>query len=93
MDGTKRGWQDRAYGMGWEAVQDKHLYEFCRNSRHHAYHTGAAVGASSILLVLPQKEPSSAIPQGVVVALVTNMQGVGLHKVALEIAELFEKSQ
>lgn len=93
VDGTNRGWQDRTYGMGWEAIQDKCFYEFCRNTRHHAYHTGAAVGASSILLILPQKESSGAIPEGVVVALLTNMQGVGLHKVALEIAELFENKE
>ncbi|KAG0727165.1 Serine beta-lactamase-like protein LACTB, mitochondrial [Chionoecetes opilio] len=84
---------DGGYGMGWQATQDKHLYQFCRSSRYHSYHTGGAVGASSILLVLPQKEPSSAIPQGVVVAILTNMQGVRLYKVAYEIAELFEKCQ
>lgn len=93
MEGTKRGWRDSTYGMGWEAVEERNLQNFCRNSRHHAYHTGGAVGASSILLILPQQEGRGSPPQGVVVALLTNMISVDLRKVALEIAELFEKSQ
>lgn len=93
VNGTKRkDWMDIAYGMGWQTVADRHLHPFCRKSRHHAFHTGAAVGASSILLVLPQ-EANGGLPQGVVVALMANMQGVSMTKVALEIAELFEKDQ
>ena len=91
MDGTNEGWRGKGYGMGWQAIQEKHSHQFCHKSRHQPFHSGRAVGASSILLVLPKEEPSSSIPQGVVVALLSNMQGVGMHKVALEIAELFEK--
>lgn len=92
VEGTQRGWRDRTYGMGWEAVEERNLQNFCRNSRGHAYHTGSAVGASSILLILPQKEARGSPPQGVVVALLTNMISVSLRKVAMEIAELFEES-
>ncbi|XP_063860892.1 serine beta-lactamase-like protein LACTB, mitochondrial [Scylla paramamosain] len=93
VKGTKRkDWVDTAYGMGWQTVTNRHSHPFCRNSRHHALHSGAAVGASSVLLVLPQ-EPNGGVPQGVVVALMANMQGVSMSKVALEIAELFEKDQ
>ena len=93
MNGTKhKDWMDSAYGMGWVTIAERQLHGFGRKSRPHALHTGLAVGASSVLLVLPQ-EPSGSVPQGVVVALLTNMQGVSMSKVALEIAELFEKIQ
>lgn len=93
VEGAKNGWRDPAYGMGWQTVQGKSPENFCRNSRGHAYHSGAAVGASSILLILPQKEGRGSPPEGVVVALLTNMIGVSLAQAALEIAELFEGSQ
>lgn len=78
--------------MGWETAEERNLQNFCRNSRGYAYHTGNAVGASSILLILPQKKIKGSPPQGVVVALLTNMTRVSLQKVAMEIAELFEES-
>ncbi|XP_045133389.1 serine beta-lactamase-like protein LACTB, mitochondrial isoform X2 [Portunus trituberculatus] len=92
VNGTKhKDWMDGAYGMGWTTVADRQLHAFGRKSRRHALHTGGAVGASSVLLVLPQ-EPNGDVPQGVVVALLANMQGVSMSKVALEVAELFEKN-
>lgn len=81
------------YGMGWEVIEERKTHNFCRNARHQAYHTGGAVGGSSILLILPQQEARGSPPQGVVVALLTNMIKVNLRKAALEIAELFEESQ
>ena len=64
---------------------------------HHAY-TGGAVGASSVLLIYPRKKDTSAknsdtslqIPQGVVVAIICNMQSVGLSQLAINVAKLFE---
>ena len=65
---------------------------------HHHTYAGGAVGASSVLLIYPRKKDSSAknsdtslqIPQGVVVAIICNMQSVGLSQLAISIAKLFE---
>lgn len=93
VEGAKKGWRESTYGMGWQTVQEKSPENFCRASRGRAYHTGAAVGASSILLILPQNQEGGSPPKGVVVALMTNMISVNLSQAALEIAELFEGSQ
>lgn len=60
-------------------------------------HTGGAIGASSVLLVAPtpplpaSSPPSSAkLPQGVVVAVLCNLQEVGLNKLAADVAEVFQ---
>nr|XP_045581253.1 serine beta-lactamase-like protein LACTB, mitochondrial [Procambarus clarkii]XP_045581254.1 serine beta-lactamase-like protein LACTB, mitochondrial [Procambarus clarkii]XP_045581255.1 serine beta-lactamase-like protein LACTB, mitochondrial [Procambarus clarkii]XP_045581256.1 serine beta-lactamase-like protein LACTB, mitochondrial [Procambarus clarkii]XP_045581258.1 serine beta-lactamase-like protein LACTB, mitochondrial [Procambarus clarkii]XP_045581259.1 serine beta-lactamase-like protein len=98
VDGTNVKWvHDQGYGMGWEAMKENHSYGFCRNSRHFALHSGAAVGASSVLLVLPKQgyccKENGAPPKGVVVSIITNMQSVNLKKVALQIAHYFENLQ
>ncbi|KHJ98228.1 hypothetical protein OESDEN_01780 [Oesophagostomum dentatum] len=55
------------------------------------YHTGTAVGASSVLLIRPnanrtdQNEP----PSGVCVAMMCNLQDVSLLNLAKEIEEIF----
>jgi serine beta-lactamase-like protein LACTB len=86
------------YGLGW-AVQPR-LKEkgYCREESFHALHTGGAVGATSVLLVLPRegKEGEGATvrnpPQGVVVAILCNLESAsGLAALALDIAKEFEK--
>lgn len=96
--GTSINWiRDEAYGMGWTAAEKKTSYGFCRNSKHYASHTGGAVGASSVLLILPKQvssnKDSGNPPKGITVTIMTNMQGVGLSSVALQIADLFENVQ
>ncbi|KAK7060069.1 hypothetical protein SK128_004510 [Halocaridina rubra] len=100
INGTNMGWdKDGGYGLGWGSVVEKQEYGYCRATRRYASHTGGAVGASSVLLILPnkgEKEGNSKgliPPEGVVVALITNMQGVGLNRVALQIAKLFESTE
>lgn len=94
--GTKMGWdRDGGYGWGWGAVEGKENLKFCREVRPYASHTGGAVGASSVLLILPTQSEDGHIdgppPRGVVVTLLTNMENVGLNTEALEIAKLFEE--
>nr|XP_027234180.1 serine beta-lactamase-like protein LACTB, mitochondrial [Penaeus vannamei]XP_027234182.1 serine beta-lactamase-like protein LACTB, mitochondrial [Penaeus vannamei]XP_027234183.1 serine beta-lactamase-like protein LACTB, mitochondrial [Penaeus vannamei] len=84
------------YGLGWGAVEDSIKCAFCRENRKCASHTGGAIGASSVLLILPQpgvlkENGEGKLPKGVVVSVICNMQSVGLRKVALEIAKIFEK--
>lgn len=98
VKGTSVNWiRDEGYGMGWVAVEEKCSYGFCQNSRPYASHTGGAVGASSALHILPKQvssnKESGNPPKGIVVAVMTNMQGVGLGGVALQIAQFFENVQ
>lgn len=97
VKGTSMSYTDEGYGMGWATMEGKSLYGFCRSSRHYAFHGGGAVGASSVLLILPRQdhciEDNGTFPKGVVVAIITNMQDVRLKNVALEIAHLFENMQ
>ena len=76
-------------------VLPSHLQKFC------AFHTGGAVGASSVLLIIPRDsgaptevDPGGAKnnpPHGVVVSIICNLQSVGLTKLALDIAREFDK--
>ena len=66
-----------------------------------AFHTGGAVGASSVLLIVPRDASdggvnnpgakSSPPPHGVVVSILCNLQSVGLTKLALDIAREFDR--
>lgn len=98
VDGTQSSWdRDEQYAQAWVVVEKLHQYGQCRKRRHFVSHTGAAVGASSVLLVLPSEEleqqegRSPALPQGVVVTIITNMQAVGLTSTALQIAHQFDR--
>ncbi|XP_060115980.1 serine beta-lactamase-like protein LACTB, mitochondrial [Heteronotia binoei] len=99
---TETSWsQDDKYGMAWQVVEKKQAYGFCRQPRHYTYHCGGAVGASSVLLILPEEWDSREAtgggtpmpPKGVVVTVICNMQSVSLSKTALKIAMEFEKDK
>ncbi|KAK2867400.1 hypothetical protein Q8A67_025517 [Cirrhinus molitorella] len=97
VDKTEASWdKDGLYAQGWLVVEKQQKYGQCRNRRHYISHTGGAVGASSVLLVLPRESGHTASqtrlpPQGVVVTIITNMQSVGLNSTALKIAQEFDK--
>ncbi|XP_072529788.1 serine beta-lactamase-like protein LACTB, mitochondrial isoform X1 [Salminus brasiliensis] len=99
VDKTEASWdKDGLYAQGWLVVEQQQKYGQCRVRRHYVSHTGGAVGASSVLLVLPNETLQApgqrvTLPQGVVVAIITNMQSVGLNTVALKIAHEFEKAR
>lgn len=83
------------YGMGWAIVPSKRVYGFCDEQRHMVAHSGAAVGGSSILLIMPRMEEtgsqSSPPPRGVTVAILTNLQEVDLYSIAVEVAKNFDE--
>jgi len=55
------------------------------------YHTGAAVGASSVLLLLPRNTNNkSSPPSGITVAILGNLDNVNWLPTARTIAEAFE---
>ena len=100
VDRTEASWdKDGLYAQGWLVVEKLQKYGQCRRRRHYVSHTGGAVGASSVLLVLPREEEeqdqgqSCPLPQGVVVTIITNMQSVGLNGTALKIAHEFDKAR
>lgn len=97
---THPGWdKDALYAMGWAVAPEKQTCGSGRKQRFCVSHTGGAVGASSVLLILPpsqEKDPNkpghlAAPPKGVVVAIIVNMISVSLAKTALQIAKLFEE--
>ncbi|XP_016406549.1 serine beta-lactamase-like protein LACTB, mitochondrial [Sinocyclocheilus rhinocerous] len=99
VDKTDASWdKDGLYAQGWLVVEKRQKYGQCRSRRHYVSHTGGAVGASSVLLVLPSESGHTANqmqlpPQGVVVTIITNMQSVGLNTTALKIAQEFDKAR
>ncbi|XP_034442839.1 serine beta-lactamase-like protein LACTB, mitochondrial isoform X3 [Hippoglossus hippoglossus] len=100
VDRTEASWdKDGLYAQGWLVVEKLQKYGQCRRRRHYVSHTGGAVGASSVLLVLPREEEEQdqgqncPLPQGVVVTIITNMQSVGLNGTALKIAHEFDKAR
>ncbi|XP_045894554.1 serine beta-lactamase-like protein LACTB, mitochondrial isoform X3 [Micropterus dolomieu] len=100
VDRTEASWdKDGLYAQGWLVVEQLQKYGQCRKRRHYVSHTGGAVGASSVLLVLPcdkfdqHQGQTPLLPQGVVVTIITNMQSVGLNSTALKIAHEFDKAR
>ncbi|XP_078056343.1 LOW QUALITY PROTEIN: serine beta-lactamase-like protein LACTB, mitochondrial [Mustelus asterias] len=100
VDRTELSWdREGRYAMGWGVVEQGQECGQCRRRRHYLTHTGGAVGASSVLLILPvdAQDPPAGIaeagipPRGVVVAILCNLQSVGLNSTALKIALEFDK--
>ncbi|XP_069851321.1 serine beta-lactamase-like protein LACTB, mitochondrial [Dipodomys merriami] len=96
---TEMSWdKEGQYAMAWGVVEKKQTYGSCRKQRHYASHTGGAVGASSVLLILPEELDTEALsdkvpPRGVIVSIICNMQSVGLNSTALKIALEFDKDR
>ncbi|XP_069480567.1 serine beta-lactamase-like protein LACTB, mitochondrial isoform X2 [Ambystoma mexicanum] len=98
---TEMSWdKEGKYAMGWATVERKQECGKCRLQRHYVSHTGGAVGASSVLLILPEESETSHTgcaashpPRGVVVSIISNMQSVGLNSTALKIAKEFDKNR
>uniref|UniRef100_A0A8D2DGA0 Serine beta-lactamase-like protein LACTB, mitochondrial n=1 Tax=Sciurus vulgaris TaxID=55149 RepID=A0A8D2DGA0_SCIVU len=96
---TEMSWdKEGKYAMAWGVVEKKQTYGSCRKQRHYASHTGGAVGASSVLLVLPEELDTEVInnkvpPRGIIVSIICNMQSVGLNSTALKIALEFDKDR
>ena len=85
---------DRSYGMGWAVIPDQTKHGACEEQDFYVKHAGGAIGASSVLLILPRKSGqvtnNRAFPQGVVVSVIVNLQSVSLFKAALKVAEKFK---
>ncbi|KAK6750832.1 hypothetical protein RB195_002664 [Necator americanus] len=82
-------------GLGWMRVNgDDFAGGLNRSSLGGLwYHTGAAVGASSVLLIRPNTNRSAQgnSPSGVCVAMLCNLQDTSLLKLAKEIEDIFRE--
>lgn len=81
------------YGLGW-AVSDNKVWVGCGHEElPWVSHSGGAVGCSSTLVILQpnQIDTTGPAPQGIVVAMLTNMESVALSPTAQAIALAFEK--
>ena len=87
------------YGLGWGVWDCVNGENFCRSRPFFVSHTGGAIGASSVLVILPSpggsntgevRQGDEAIPKGVVVSIIVNMTSVGLNRSGLHIAKMFE---
>lgn len=67
----------KSYGLGFQLIEPKKGEEFT------VYHSGGALGASSILIMFPDSE--------IVVAILTNMGSIGLLPLGLFLANEFKK--
>ena len=103
---TKISWdKDGSYGMGWGVVPSNEDFRFGNSTTFYTSHTGGAIGASSVVLIMPdydvvnttgldsghraQTNKVERAPTGVVVAIIANMGSVGLNAAAKEIARVF----
>ncbi|KAI1706290.1 beta-lactamase domain-containing protein [Ditylenchus destructor] len=84
------------YGLGWQKVEAVPQVGGTPENRAAGYifHSGAAVGASSILLIKPisNAPKDSGKAEGVCVAVLSNLQdsGHGIIALALELADIFK---
>ena len=89
--GLKWGGHSLTYGLGWAVRKRLKTFGYCLDQPHYVSHTGGAIGASSVLLVAPhQVQDQAKLPQGVVVAVLCNLQEVGLNKLAADVASIFQ---
>jgi serine beta-lactamase-like protein LACTB len=81
-----------SYGLGWMIAKEQpsSVKEFSIPS--HIYHTGGAVGATSILLIIPCSNNCSNPRCGICVVILTNLQCVNeIYQTALDIALRFRQ--
>nr|CAD7395470.1 unnamed protein product [Timema poppensis] len=82
--------REDGYGMGWVVVPQRQEYGWGDAQQFATGHSGGAVGASSVLVVIP-KEGGSLPPSGVSVAILVNLQDVSLHTIAFNVAAMFRE--
>ncbi|PIO60137.1 hypothetical protein TELCIR_18373 [Teladorsagia circumcincta] len=80
-------------GLGWMRIPSD---DYCGSEKASSlgglwYHTGGAVGASSVLLIRPSssKSPNQEPPAGVCVVMLCNLQDTSLLNLAKEVEEIF----
>lgn len=86
---TKKG---TSYGLGWMITKEQLSSVNESIIPAHIYHTGGAVGATSILLIIPCSKNCSNPRCGVCISILTNLQSAkDIYQTALDIALLFRQ--
>ncbi len=81
-----------SYGLGWMIVKEQSSSVNESIIPAHIYHTGGAVGATSILLIIPCSNNCLNPRCGICLVILTNLQSAGdIYQTALDIALLFRQ--
>jgi len=84
--------KNTSYGLGWMIVKEQPSSVNESTIPAHIYHTGGAVGATSIVLIIPCSNNCSNPRCGICVVILTNLQRAGeIYQTALDIALLFRQ--
>lgn len=80
-------------GLGWMCTDYSDFDGIHRKECGLWYHTGGAVGASSVLLIHPRNTQTHArnAPSGVCVVMLCNLQDSSLLNLAKEVEQIFRK--
>ncbi|UJR26191.1 hypothetical protein I4U23_007534 [Adineta vaga] len=80
------------YGLGWMISKERISSVNENTIPFHVYHTGGAVGATSVLLIIPCTKKCSNPRCGICVVILANLQSAGsIYQTALDIALLFRQ--
>ncbi|CAF4564731.1 unnamed protein product, partial [Rotaria socialis] len=79
-----------SYGLGWMIAKEQPSSINQCSIPSHIYHTGGAVGATSIILIIPCSNNCSNPRCGICISILTNLQSAReIYQTALDIALLF----
>lgn len=82
-----------SYGLGWMVADEQRSSIDELTIPSHVFHTGGAVGATSVLLIIPCAKKCSNPRCGICVVMLTNLHSAGeIYQTALDVALLFRKS-
>lgn len=82
----------KAYGMGWVVHAGTEVLAGVANQPEFYSHSGGAIGASSILVICPSPiggDRLRALPSGVAVVILANLQECGMTQLGYEVAREF----
>jgi serine beta-lactamase-like protein LACTB len=81
-----------SYGLGWMIVKEQPSSVNESTIPDHVYHTGGAVGATSVLIIIPCSNNCSNPRCGICIVILANLQSAsGIYQTALDIALLFRQ--
>ncbi|CAF4376475.1 unnamed protein product [Rotaria socialis] len=82
--------KNTSYGLGWMIAKEQPSSINQCSIPSHIYHTGGAVGATSIILIIPCSNNCSNPRCGICISILTNLQSAReIYQTALDIALLF----
>lgn len=80
------------YGLGWMIGKEQTSSVSESTIPQHIFHTGGAVGATSVLLIIPCSKTCSNPRCGICVVILTNLENAGeIYRTALDIALMFRQ--